>query len=125
MRYTVAVLLALVVMIATCRHDPPRTTIINQIPPPVIILPPSAPDDTEDDGPEPIGVPPEPPAGPPEEADGEGGGFVRGFVDDGLAPYPAWNGYDLDCDDVNGPVRVDGPDPHRLDGDGDGVGCEG
>jgi hypothetical protein len=46
-------------------------------------------------------------------------------ADDGLAPYPAWNGYDLDCSDMDRPVRVDGPDPHRLDGDGDGVGCEG
>lgn len=45
-------------------------------------------------------------------------------ADDGLAPYPAWNGYDLDCSDMDRPVRVDGPDPHRLDRDGDGVGCE-
>ncbi|MBB4636184.1 excalibur calcium-binding domain-containing protein [Longimicrobium terrae] len=45
-------------------------------------------------------------------------------VDNGLAPYPAWNGYDLDCSDMDRPVRVDGPDPHRLDRDNDGVGCE-
>lgn len=32
---------------------------------------------------------------------------------------------DLDCADINGSVRVVGPDPHRLDGDGDGIGCEG
>ncbi|MFC6286802.1 thermonuclease family protein [Nocardioides sp. GCM10027113] len=31
---------------------------------------------------------------------------------------------DLDCADVNGPVTVTGSDPHRLDGDGDGVACE-
>ena len=31
---------------------------------------------------------------------------------------------DLDCADVGGPVRVSGPDPHRLDGDGDGTACE-
>lgn len=42
----------------------------------------------------------------------------------GLAEYPAWNGYDLDCPDVGHPVSVPGADPHRLDGDGDGVGCE-
>lgn len=31
---------------------------------------------------------------------------------------------DLDCADVNGPIHVTGSDPHRLDGDGDGVACE-
>lgn len=31
---------------------------------------------------------------------------------------------DVDCADVNGPVRVTGPDPHGLDGDGDGFACE-
>jgi micrococcal nuclease len=31
---------------------------------------------------------------------------------------------DLDCADVARPVRVVGADPHRLDGDGDGWGCE-
>jgi len=32
---------------------------------------------------------------------------------------------DLDCADINGPVTVIGPDEYRLDGDGDGIGCEG
>lgn len=31
---------------------------------------------------------------------------------------------DLDCSDLNGPIRVTGSDPHHLDGDGDGWGCE-
>lgn len=31
---------------------------------------------------------------------------------------------DLDCDDVDGPIRVTGSDPHRLDGNNDGIGCE-
>jgi micrococcal nuclease len=35
---------------------------------------------------------------------------------------------DLDCADIRAlgiaPVRVVGSDPHRLDGDGDGIGCE-
>ncbi len=31
---------------------------------------------------------------------------------------------DLDCADIDGPVQVIGSDPHRLDRDGDGVGCE-
>lgn len=33
-------------------------------------------------------------------------------------------GGDLDCADFNGEVDVSGGDPHGLDGDGDGVGCE-
>ncbi len=40
-------------------------------------------------------------------------------------PSPAAGGGDLDCGDV--PARrfaVVAPDPHRFDGDGDGVGCE-
>jgi hypothetical protein len=37
-----------------------------------------------------------------------------------IPPYPP----DLDCSDVNGPINVTGPDPHRLDADGDGIGCE-
>lgn len=31
---------------------------------------------------------------------------------------------DLDCSDINGPVRVIGTDVHRFDRDGDGIGCE-
>lgn len=31
---------------------------------------------------------------------------------------------DVDCADVSGSVTVVGRDPHRLDGNGDGVGCE-
>ncbi|WP_167880498.1 thermonuclease family protein [Nocardioides guangzhouensis] len=31
---------------------------------------------------------------------------------------------DLDCADINGPVRVTGDDPYRLDADGDGIGCD-
>jgi micrococcal nuclease len=31
---------------------------------------------------------------------------------------------DLDCTQVDGPVAVVGSDPHRFDGNGDGVGCE-
>lgn len=45
--------------------------------------------------------------------------------DDGNAhAYPAWNGIDLDCADVGHTVKVTGSDPHRLDRDGDGWGCE-
>lgn len=31
---------------------------------------------------------------------------------------------DLDCSDITGPVWVGNLDPHNLDGDGDGWGCE-
>lgn len=31
---------------------------------------------------------------------------------------------DVDCADVDGPIRVTGSDPHGLDADGDGVACE-
>ncbi len=31
---------------------------------------------------------------------------------------------DLDCSDMAGPIQINGPDPHRLDADNDGVGCE-
>jgi endonuclease YncB( thermonuclease family) len=41
-----------------------------------------------------------------------------------VPPYPP----DLDCADIRAlgiaPVRVVGSDPHRLDGDDDGIGCE-
>ena len=37
-----------------------------------------------------------------------------------VPPYPP----DVDCADVGRPVTVVGDDPHRLDGDGNGTGCE-
>jgi hypothetical protein len=33
--------------------------------------------------------------------------------------------YDLDCPDIRASVRVVGVDHHRLDREGDGLGCEG
>lgn len=33
-------------------------------------------------------------------------------------------GYDVDCDEVNGPVEVIGADVDGLDADGDLIGCE-
>jgi len=38
-----------------------------------------------------------------------------------VPPYPP----DVNCGDIGTSVRVVGSDPHGLDGDGDGVGCEG
>ena len=54
---------------------------------------------------------PQPAPSEPDEDSGGGGS---------LPPPPP----DLDCSDVDGPVTVGPSDPHRLDADGDGVGCE-
>ncbi len=43
-----------------------------------------------------------------------GGGCAPGYHPC-VPPYPP----DIDCGDVNGPIRVMGDDPHGLDGDGD------
>jgi micrococcal nuclease len=58
----------------------------------------------------------------------------QGFVGDGGSScHPSYTPClpivgDLDCADVRAmrkaPVRVEGPDDYRLDGDHDGVGCE-
>ena len=55
----------------------------------------------------------------------------RGVVPSGRGCDPNYAGAcvpltssDLDCADVGSPVRVLGSDRHRLDGDGDGRGCE-
>lgn len=42
----------------------------------------------------------------------------------GATVGPPWGGVDLDCSDVGMRVWVGGNDPHALDGDGDGWGCE-
>ena len=42
----------------------------------------------------------------------------------GYAPCVPPGPGDLDCPDVDGPIRVTGSDPHGLDADGDGVACE-
>lgn len=60
--------------------------------------------------PEPIDPPPPP---PPPPADGNPG------LPLGPAPGP-----DLDCKDIGHPVWVGNSDPHGLDRDGDGIGCE-
>ncbi len=49
-----------------------------------------------------------------------------GLVDAPAAPTEPWNlpGPDLDCKDIGHRVYITGPDYHRLDADGDGIGCE-
>lgn len=55
---------------------------------------------------------------------------VASFVSSSAACHSSYAGRcvpvgpDLDCADIGGPVRVVGPDTYRLDGDGDGTGCE-
>lgn len=42
----------------------------------------------------------------------------------GYAGYPAYFGVDMDCPSFANPVAVGFGDPHRLDADNDGIGCE-
>ncbi|MFD7666899.1 hypothetical protein [Streptomyces sp. NPDC059788] len=39
-------------------------------------------------------------------------------------PGPSTGGPDFDCSDLHGPTKVGPDDPHHLDRDGDGTGCE-
>jgi endonuclease YncB( thermonuclease family) len=48
------------------------------------------------------------------------GGRCEPGYDPCVPPYPP----DVDCSDVDGPIRVTGSDPHGLDADGDGSACE-
>lgn len=63
---------------------------------------------------------------------GESNTAQSGFINDNSsdynpgeynAPAPAVGG-DLDCSNMNGPVAVGASDPHGLDADNDGIGCE-
>lgn len=67
----------------------------------------------------PLGGEPQSAPTPSARPDGGGGGCAPGY-DPCVPPYPQ----DLDCSDVEGPVRVTGDDPHGFDGDGDGIGCD-
>ena len=62
----------------------------------------------------------------PEPVEEETSALLRDVPspEEGLAEYPEWSGYDLDCPDVGHPGSVPDADPHRLDRDNDGVGCE-
>jgi hypothetical protein len=56
-----------------------------------------------------------------KDGDGDGGttNCAPGYSPCVPPPPP-----DLDCSDLDGPIKVTGSDPHNLDGDGDGWGCE-
>jgi micrococcal nuclease len=63
-------------------------------------------------------------SGPPSRTPPPSGKCDPNYGGGCVPPYPP----DLDCADIRAlgiaPVRVIGSDPHRLDGDGDGLGCE-
>ena len=63
-------------------------------------------------------------SGPPAQAPPPSGRCDPNYAGGCVPPYPP----DVDCADIRAlgiaPVRVVGSDPHRLDGDGDGLGCE-
>jgi hypothetical protein len=63
-------------------------------------------------------------SGPPSRTPPTSGKCDPNYAGGCVPPYPP----DLDCADVHALgiayVRVVGSDPHRLDGDGDGLGCE-
>lgn len=64
-------------------------------------------------------------SGPPSTTPPPTGKCDPNYAGACVPPYPP----DLDCADLRAlglalPVRVVGSDPHRLDGDGDGYGCE-
>lgn len=58
----------------------------------------------------------------PPSSSGDGSGCDPSYPEVCIPPFPP----DLSCTDVPyDHIRVLPPDPHRLDGNGDGVGCEG
>jgi micrococcal nuclease len=63
-------------------------------------------------------------SGPPSRTRPPSGKCDPNYAGGCVPPYPP----DLDCADIRAmgiaPVRVVGSDPHRLDGDHDGLGCE-
>jgi endonuclease YncB( thermonuclease family) len=63
-------------------------------------------------------------SGPPTRTPAPSGKCDPNYAGGCVPPPPP----DLDCADIRAmgiaPVRVVGPDPHRLDGDNDGLGCE-
>ena len=70
------------------------------------------------------GPAPSPPTSPPLPLVPPAGACDSNYAGGCVPPYPP----DVDCADLRAlgiaPVRVVGSDPHRLDGDGDRLGCE-
>jgi hypothetical protein len=65
-------------------------------------------------------VPVTPAPAPPREPEPVPRGNCDPNYSDCVPPYPP----DVDCPDIGHQVQVLGSDPHRLDADGDGVGCD-
>ncbi len=57
---------------------------------------------------------------------GEPLGPLRDLIGESASPSAGATapGGDIDCDQVDGPIYVGPNDPHNLDGNGDGWGCE-
>ncbi len=73
-----------------------------------------------------VGTPPAASGGGGGSGGASGGGASGPGCEPGYSPCLPVAG-DLDCSDIPAakkPVRVSGSDPYRLDGDGDGLGCE-
>ncbi len=62
--------------------------------------------------------------GGPQDGTGGGGGGGSTNCAPGYSPCVPPPPPDLDCSDLDGPIKVTGSDPHNLDGDGDGWVCE-
>jgi len=60
------------------------------------------------------------PPKPDKKPDGGGGNNCAS----GYSPCLPPPGPDLNCPDVDGPIKVTGSDPYELDADGDGIACE-
>ena len=106
-------------VLAACEPAPasqPRSLLSTRLP----IEPDTATIEPMELNPAPVGTP------APAEDTSFAGNADEGDEEDDSSPYayPAWEGYDLDCADVGHSVRVTGDDPHGLDRDGDGWGCE-
>ncbi|QIK68546.1 DUF2510 domain-containing protein [Nocardioides sp. HDW12B] len=67
--------------------------------------------------------PPAPPSPKPQPLMGGSGGSANGSCTAGYSPCLP-RVADLNCDDVDGPIRSTGSDPYGLDADGDGIGCD-
>lgn len=68
----------------------------------------------------PVPVPSTPPPAPPPPAQVPPAPLAAPVGEPWNRPGPP----DLDCSDIGQRVFITGPDYHRLDGDGDGIGCE-
>ncbi|MGW0546579.1 thermonuclease family protein [Streptomyces altiplanensis] len=80
--------------------------------------------DPETDSPPPADPPPPADTPPPSDTPEPEAPAPEPAAPEGAYPPGPPAGPDLDCSDLPGPVMVGSDDPHRLDRDGDGIGCE-